>query len=134
MRDQLTLTIPAPTGLNRSGKMTALWLNTNDRSHWTRRARLARQWRTLALQYARLAKLPTGLEHAHITATIHKTRAGRWDAHNLLPTVKHAIDGLVDYGLLEDDDNTRLTGPDMRAGEPRPQACIILTITPGRQP
>ena len=134
MTDQLTLTIPAPTRRNTSGKPTPLWLNANDRSHWTRRARLARQWRTLALFMARQAQLPTGLEHAHITATIHKTRAGRWDAHNLTPTVKHAIDGLVDYGLLEDDDNTRLIGPDMRAGEPRPQACIVLTITPGRQP
>ena len=72
MTEPLTLTIPAPVGLNRQGKPTPLWLNANDRSHWTRRARLARQWRTLALQHAWLAKLPTGLDHAHITATIHK--------------------------------------------------------------
>lgn len=121
----IELTIPAPT----DGK-TALWLSTNQRMHWAPKARLTKVWRMLARTHARAAGLPKGLDRVYVTATVHKTRGGRWDAHNLQPTAKAAMDGLVDYGLIEDDDNTRLTGPDMRAGEKRDRACLVLRITP----
>lgn len=122
------LIIPAPVTLTRTGRRTALWLNANDRTHWARRSRLTRTWRALALAAARQAGIPC-LDRAHVVATIHKTRAGRWDPANLYPTVKAAVDGLVDAGVFEDDDHTRVIGPDMRAGEPRPEPCLVLTIT-----
>jgi hypothetical protein len=41
----------------------------------------------------------------------------------------------VDSGLLEDDDNTRVVGPDMRAGEKRARAgekraepCVVVRV------
>ena len=120
------LTIPAP----------ADWINANQRHHWAERARLTRAWRNAALIYARQARLPK-LERAHITATVHKTHRRTYDAHNLVLTAKACIDGLVTgkgrvrgYGLLPDDSNEHLTGPDMRAGDPRPEPCLVLTITP----
>lgn len=38
----------------------------------------------------------------------------RRDAHNVIPTLKALIDGMVDAGLLPDDDDRHLTGPDLR--------------------
>lgn len=123
-----TLTIPAPCAVTKTGRRTALWLNANDRGHWSRHSRLTRIWRTHTNAAARQARIPR-LEKAHITATIHKTRAGRWDPANLYPTVKACVDGLVDARVLPDDDAEHLTGPDMRAGQPQPEPCLILTIT-----
>lgn len=120
-----TLEIPAP----------ADWINANQRLHWATRADLTRAWRSAALIYARQARLPH-LERAHITATVHKANKRPYDAHNLVLTAKACIDGLVTgkgkikgYGLLPDDSNEHLTGPDMRAGEPREVPALVLTIT-----
>ena len=119
-----TLEIPAP----------ADWISENDRLYWAQRAKIVRAWRNAALIYARQARLPK-LERAHITATVHKGNRRAYDAHNLMPTAKACIDGLVTgkgrvkgYGLLPDDSNKHLTGPDMRAGTVDPVPHIILTI------
>lgn len=121
-----TLTIPAPYGLDRK----PLWLSANDRMHWAPKSRITKTWRTIALACAMREELPKGLHRIHITATVHKTTGRKYDVHNLLPTLKAAIDGLVDHGLIADDDNAHLIGPDMRAGEKRDRAQIVLTITP----
>ena len=64
----------------------------------------------------------------HIVCTIHKTRAGRWDAGNLYPTAKAIVDGLVDAGVIPDDSNEWVTGPDMRAGEKRAEPCVVVRV------
>ena len=75
------------------------------------------------------ADLPKGLQRVHITVHVHKTNNRAYDVHNLYGTAKAAIDGLVsDYGLLPDDSNSYLTGPDMRHGEKQDQAGITITI------
>ena len=115
----LELTIPAPCD----------WLNSNQRLHWTEKARRTRIWRYTAhgavLVQAKGVRFDVPVR---ITVTIHKTRAGRYDATNWAPTGKALIDGLVDSGLLEDDDNTRVIGPDMRAGEKRPEPCVVVRV------
>src|SRR5699024_5773055 len=116
--------IPAPR--DRRGKLA--WLNANQRLHWAPKAERTRTWRDLAKYTAKAAKLPTGLKRVHILAFVHKTDKRPYDAHNLYPTAKAAIDGLVDYGLIPDDTNAHLTGPDMRPGEKRDQAGITITI------
>lgn len=77
-------------------------LNSNGRHHWATKARNTRHIRglakTAALNSGQVADPPVT-----ITATIQYARAGRHDAHNLQPTVKALIDGLVDGGLLIDD-------------------------------
>jgi hypothetical protein len=52
----------------------------------------------------------------HITAFITKKRGGRYDPNNLWPTIKAIVDGIVDAGLLHDDDHVHVIGPDMRHG------------------
>lgn len=122
----LTLTIPAPCDAGNK----AQWINANHRMHWAPKAALTKNWRARARALAQVHKLPL-MTRAHITATVHKTTGRAYDVANLYPTIKAVVDGLVtDYGLLPDDDNAHLTGPDMRAGEKRDVACIVLTITP----
>ena len=115
----LTLTIPAPCA----------WINANERLHWSEKARRTRIWRYTArgavLAQAKGATFDVPVQ---ITVTVHKTRGGRWDATNLAPTGKALIDGLVDSGLLVDDDNTRVIGPDMRAGDKADTAHVVVTV------
>lgn len=115
---QWVLTIPMP----------AAWMSLNDRPHWARRAKLTRLWRSAAHVYARQARLPKGLAAAHVQVSVVKATARAYDVHNLMPTVKAAIDGLIDYGLLADDSNEYLTGPDLRSGGTGAPA-LVLTIT-----
>ena len=113
----LTLTIPAPTD----------WLNSNQRLGIYAKAGRVKAWRYAAYVAARRSR--TFDCPVHITATFHKTRAGRWDVGNLYPTAKACVDGLVDAGVIPDDSNEWVTGPDMRAGEKREQACVVIEIT-----
>lgn len=103
------------------------FLNSNDRLHWRKKAPLTALWREAGrLSVPDHIKPFTG--RVRVTATIHKPRNNRYDAGNFYPTAKAACDGaLVDSGLLPDDSNEYLIGPDMRAGatsEPR----LILRI------
>ncbi len=92
-------------------------LTSNLRLHWATRALLTRQWREAAHWCAKAAKLPKGLERVHIVAYVHPAKGGRLrDVHNVFPTCKAAVDGLVDYGLIPDDDDAHLIGPDLRRG------------------
>lgn len=121
-----TLFIKAPR--DRKGRIA--WINANSRHHWAVKAEMTRNWRTMAKVAAQNAGLPKGLERVHITVHVHKTNNRAYDVHNLYGTAKAAIDGLVtDYGLLPDDNNDHLTGPDMRHGTKQDQAGITLIIT-----
>ena len=104
-------------------------LNLNQRMHWAKKAELTKHWRRTALVHAMAADLPRNLDRVHITAHIVKPTARQYDVHNLMPTLKACVDGLVaDYGLLPDDTNEHLIGPDLRQGG-KGDAAIIITIT-----
>jgi len=113
-----TLTVPAPCE----------YINLNSRMHWAQKAKLTKAWRLCTRLTATAEALPTNLERVHIVAHIIKPTNRQYDAHNLLPTLKAAIDGLVDHGLIPDDTNKHLIGPDLRQGGVGKPA-IILTIT-----
>jgi len=103
-------------------------MNLNQRMHWAEKARLTKAWRNAAHVFASGSKLPNGLERVHTVAHIIKPTARKYDVHNLMPTLKACIDGLVDYGLIVDDTNDHLTGPDLRQGD-KGYAAVVLTIT-----
>ena len=123
-----TIMVPAPVGLNRNGKRTALWLTANDRRKWWAKAALVRQWRALGRKAATEAALPP-LDRVEIKAYVHRARGGRFDPSNWADTAKAVLDGIVDARVLEDDSHEYVIGPDMRAGEPRDTPCLVLTIT-----
>lgn len=121
MSRTLELTIPAPCD----------WINANQRLHWAEKARRTKAWRTAAHYIAgavprrqRIFTTPV-----HIVCTVHKTRNGRFDVSNLAPTSKALVDGLVDAGVIPDDSNQWVTGPDMRAGEKRTTPAVHVLIT-----
>jgi Endodeoxyribonuclease RusA. len=102
----IVVTIPAPVQ----------FLNANDRLSWQKRARLTKQWREAAIVWARHDKLPKNLGPIKVDAHLHFTQTRRRDAANWSPTVKACIDGLVDYGLIADDDDSHLQGPFLYIG------------------
>lgn len=82
----------------------AVVLNSNDRLGWQAKMRRTKTIRELARRTTRSAGLivTTPVE---LICRVQYARAGRHDAHNLQPTAKALIDGMVDAGLLEDDDD-----------------------------
>lgn len=80
------------------------WLANKDRTmHWSRKAELVAEWRQAFMVLAREARVPH-LELARIEVTHYRT-AGRWpDVGACAPALKAALDGVVDAGVLDDDD------------------------------
>ncbi len=114
---------------------TDILLNANDRRHWAVRSRHTRYWRELASFTVQSKIRREGwprLDRARITVTMQWRTRHRRDAANWAPTAKAAIDGIVDAGLLRDDSNKYVIGPDMR-GEVDPALTrprIVVTIEP----
>lgn len=129
-------TIPAPefppVRKRATGKLqeVKLWLNSNLRLHRQQEAKLTAAWRTAtALRLAESGWDLTPYDRpVRITAHVWKPRGGRYDPGNLYPTAKACLDGIVDAGLLTDDDWKHVIGPDMRHGGKGPEA-LVITIT-----
>lgn len=91
----------------------ALILNANQRMHWAEKARITKNLRAMGAIAARQVE---PMERAHLTIRVGYSDNRRRDDHNLMPTYKALIDGIVgDGGLLPDDDREHLTGPDLRS-------------------
>lgn len=113
---RFTITLPAGTPL----------LNSNQRVHFRARAKLTEIIRGASMAACsedpamRAALAAAGdrpvLQHAYILGILYPATGRRADPANWYPSHKAAIDGLVDAGVLEDDDHTRVIGPDMRIG------------------
>lgn len=122
-------------------------LNANQRLHPRRKDEYTAKIRAAAkaavgecpaLMDAIAAAKPGALfERAHILGVLHPPTNGRRDPANWYPSFKAAVDGLVDARVLEDDDHTRLLGPDMRLGTKRKRAQLVLVVRrlgPGEDP
>lgn len=110
-------------------------ISTNQRhAHWSQRAKPTRLWREAAYTLALPVKktLQTPIPHrVHILAYVYLGHNRPYDAHNYNPTAKAAVDGLVSAGLLTNDTNTYVLGPDMRQGDQRARPGwkgLILTL------
>jgi crossover junction endodeoxyribonuclease RusA len=116
-----TFTIALPAGME--------LLNANDRdSHWARRRRITGALREAAAWLARQQRIPA-LPRARILGVYEPPDRRRRDPANLYPSFKACVDGLVDAGVLLDDDAAHLDGPDMRLGEACRQGRLVLHIT-----
>lgn len=85
-------------------------LNENHRHHWASVASRRRELRRWAAHLAAATRAPR-LGRARVTAVVRTSSHGRRDPLNWAPTVKPLLDGLVDAGLLPDDDADHLEGP-----------------------
>lgn len=92
------------------------WWSANNRFHWANVARRKKQVRTLSRVLAGLKLKP--VKTCDLTAIVSIPTGARFDPHNVGSTViKAAIDGLVDAGILLDDDKDHLTSVRVVAGE-----------------
>lgn len=103
-------------------------INANRRQHWAAKAKLTRALREAALVCARRDHIPH-LTRAHIIVEFRPPDRRRRDVHNLYPSAKACIDGVVDAGVLVDDSDQYLTGPDMRIGAIEKPGRLVLHIT-----
>ncbi|NEE12022.1 hypothetical protein G3M58_36895 [Streptomyces sp. SID7499] len=131
--------IPLPVGMK--------LLNANRALHYKDRMKLVASLRRAtrdavgecpslmdALDEARPGPL---FQRAHILGVVHPVNDGRCDPANWYPSFKAAVDGLVDAGLFEDDDHTRVVGPDMRLGKVVKGGQLVLVVrglAPGEDP
>lgn len=92
------------------------WLNLNVNLHWAPRNKRVQAWRHGAHIMSRQANLPKGLQRVRIDAYVWKSSKRAYDPHNLMPTLKPVVDGLVDYGLIPDDNTTHVAGPFIHHG------------------
>ena len=95
----MTVTISFPEPAER--------LMSNDRPHWSRRARLTRIWRTAAALHAHKRLGPGKAARAqppsYVRVTFPVPVNRRRDSDGPAPTVKAIVDGLVDAGCWPDD-------------------------------
>lgn len=113
-------------------------LNSNQRRHRHEQARITVQLRTAAfkavheapsLTDALAAAKPGPLfERAHILGVLCPKSKTRCDPANWYPSFKACVDGLVDAGLFDDDDHTRVVGPDMRLGRVIKGGQLVLVV------
>lgn len=135
--EALAITIPAPTikpvKKRKTGKMYTRnpMLNANDHDHWRVQAPIKKEWRRRGRGYGNALRLrDLHLQHARIDYYVNKPTAGRSDAGNFYPTAKHIIDGLIDAGLLPDDNDKYLDGPFPHQGNKAPYSMtIVITLT-----
>ncbi|WP_411142288.1 hypothetical protein [Streptomyces sp. x-80] len=102
-----------------------LLLNSNQRLHHHSRADITRVLRRAAWAASRAVP---HLERAHIVGVLHPEDRQRRDPANWYPSFKACVDGLVDQGVLDDDDHTRVVGPDMRLGHVVRGSRLVLHI------
>lgn len=92
-------------------------LTLNQRLHYIAQAQRVKTLRETAGWLARTQRIPR-LEAAWIVCEYIAPDRRRRDPGNWMPTAKACVDGLVDAGVLADDDWTHVRGPDMRLSVP----------------
>jgi hypothetical protein len=73
-------------------------------------------WRGAGYRAAIAADLPQDLGRLQVDAFVIKPIANDYDPANWAPTAKAVLDGLIDFGLAEDDNRRFVTGPFMHEG------------------
>lgn len=81
-------------------------LSLNQRLHWAVKAKLVKEVRATTARLAEQLQIPP-LEAVEITLIYTPKTARKRDTDNLFATLKPAVDGLVDAGVLADD-NTEI--------------------------
>jgi hypothetical protein len=108
-------------------------VNLNDarRDHWAVKSRKANVLRARGRLAVRLAGSPRMVAARCVVQVFYPDRRKR-DVANLYPTVKALVDGMVEAGLLPDDDDTHLTGPHLEhppEGVPAPVAVAGVPVS-----
>jgi len=108
------------------------YMSANDRPNRWAKAAQTKTWREQAFYTVRKQECIEGhwlMLHGlvRITATVHIADKRRREVSNLFPTFKACIDGFVDAGILADDSDAHVIGPDPRRGYDGPPR-IVFTL------
>jgi len=116
------------------------YMSANDRPNRWAKAAQTKTWREAAFFAIRKQECiegdapRLGLDGlVRITATVHITDKRRREVSNLFPTFKACIDGFVDAGVLADDSDAHVVGPDPRRGYDKVPR-IVFTLTTCDEP
>lgn len=108
------------------------WLSSNATTnrHWRHRQQVTKAWRKAAAWIARVDRVQPFHRPVHITGTIHRANRQVWDVDGAVVTIKAAIDGLRDAGVLAGDDHRYVRSVTSEWGEPDPDAPrLVLAIS-----
>lgn len=113
-------------------------LSLNRHTHHMKEARLRDQVKSDVGWLVRAAKVPKGLDRIHVTLLWHPKHPGTRDTDNPSPTLKPAIDALVKYGVVSDDNHLHVSSsveiadtPADRTGWKHGMWLVINDITTG---
>lgn len=107
-------------------------LSLNSRDHWRTAHRKKARLRAEVALLARSARLERA-ERISVRLLWQPRDRRKRDGDNPFPTIKSAVDGLVDAGVVEDDDSTRVVHGGVHFLEPEKgqnAGRLWLEITP----
>lgn len=93
----------------------AMLLTSNQRLHWAKKGEATAYWRGLG---NRAGARVSPVQRARIVFHFRFPNNVRRDVGNWYPTAKACVDGMVDSGVLPDDSDAHLEGPDLRRDYP----------------
>lgn len=103
-------------------------MNANDREHWRTRAKVSSLIRTIARGQC---KDVPHLGKVKIRAVYYAPDNRRRDVSNLFPSVKAAVDGIVDAGVIKDDNDKFVVALEMVRGDHNvPRGQLVIEIVP----
>lgn len=103
-------------------------LSLNDRYGWQKHARLASGVKRDTMHMAGFIRLPKNLDRVGIVLHYQPKVKRQRDGDNLYATLKPAIDGLVAYGLIPDDDDEHVVHRDIEIHQPSPTERVRLWL------
>lgn len=103
-------------------------LSPNSRVHWSRRAEAAATWRHASAMLARQMRV-LRLDRVVVTMEHGPRDRRRRDADSLSLVGKWCVDGLVDAGVLDDDDSAHVSEVRLRMHPPRDDRQPIWLLT-----
>lgn len=102
-------------------------ISSNQRLHHHAKAKLTKGWRTAVNDAITVYRKPL-YHQARIVVYLRFPTNHRRDVGNYYPTAKACVDGLVDAGVLPDDSDQYVTGPDLRRDYPNGPHRIRIQI------
>ena len=120
-----------PTTLKHGNQM----ISANDRMHFRVKSQLTQFLRRLSANRTWSRPVYTRKNPCTITIDVQPPTSRRMDAPNWYPTVKALIDGLVDSGLLSDDNNHVIKSTTFKSTKlsDTKNYKLVITIEPGKE-
>lgn len=120
----LSITLPIPP----------IELRPNGRPHWAAKAKRVREYRKAAAwaMRAAIAELPLSdfirlpLKAVDVCPVYFHKTARRWDADNCIASLKAAIDGLQDAGLIVNDSGVSWRAPVQMKDKANPRVELFV--------